>query len=120
MKKVLIVDDDRDLLFSLRSILSGKGFKTLTIESGTSVVSLAKIYHPDVILLDVRLPDVDGRSICRQLKHDAKTSMVPIIIISADSSIGTVNNCPEADGILEKPFNAVALYSKISSVIGQS
>jgi two-component system alkaline phosphatase synthesis response regulator PhoP len=120
MKKILIVDDDKDFLFGLRSMLKRKGFKTLTIESGTSVVSLAKIYHPDVILLDMRLPDVDGRSVCKRLKQDAATKKMPVIIISADESIFGLNNCPEADALLEKPFTAISLYSKIAAVTGQS
>jgi len=116
MKKILIVDDDKDLLYSLTSLFSGKGYKTLTIESGTSVLSLAKIFHPDMILLDIKLPDTDGRSVCRKLKDDPGTKMVPIIVTSAVINRTEIKEC-DASRFLEKPFDFKTLFSTVESVI---
>jgi len=117
MKKILIIDDDKDLLYGLNAILKNKGYEIKTLADGTLARGAVKNFIPDVILLDVNLAKVDGRDICKEFKHNDQTSHIPILMISADSEAGEVmNKCP-ADAFMAKPLSLILLYNKIESLI---
>ena len=118
MKKILIVDDDPDMLINLKASLTKKGFHILTIEDGLSAIVASTIFHPDLILLDVHLNNnLDGREICYQLKHNDKTKDICVVMTSADVSKEEVSEVCEADDFIEKPFTLINLYSKIQAHI---
>jgi DNA-binding response OmpR family regulator len=112
-KKILIVDDDKDLLFGLKALLTNKGYNIRIIEDGKEALNMTETFRPDVILMDVHIADVDGREVCWQLKHNAATRHIPVIMISADSVKNEVMNKYNADDFMEKPFSLRTLYSKI-------
>lgn len=116
MKKILIVDDDKDLLYGLKALLTNKGYKIKTIEEGLSAPDTTERFHPDLIMLDVHLADSDGIQICFELKTNSKTKHIPILMISADSEDrAVIDGCP-ADGFMAKPLSLISLYKKVETM----
>ena len=85
-KTVLIIDENPLHMTMLSGRLRGSGFETLFVESGAKALPKAKQAAPDIILLDVLLPDMDGFEVCRALKTDPTTKNIPVIFISALTS----------------------------------
>src|SRR5208283_349109 len=81
-RTVLIVDDERDTNDILASLLRARDFVPVQLYSGAQVMSSVSLKRPDLILLDVMLPDVDGFSICDRLKRDRETNLIPIIMVT--------------------------------------
>ena len=117
MKRILIVDDDKDLLFGLTSLLINKGYKVRTLEQGQLVLQEIKAFHPDLILLDVHLKDTNGREICQMLKQNFTTRNIPVILISGDKEKPDNGDTSGADLFLQKPFSLRILYAKLESLI---
>ena len=80
---VLIVDDNEQNLKLARDVLRGAGFRTLEASSGAEGITLATEHLPDVILLDLRLPDMDGAEVARELRDGARTARIPVVALSA-------------------------------------
>jgi two-component system cell cycle response regulator DivK len=80
---VLIVDDNEKNLKLARDVLRAAGFRTLEAATGAEGIALATEYLPDVILMDLRLPDMDGTEAARRLRADARTAGIPIVALSA-------------------------------------
>ena len=81
--RVLVVDDESDFIELLRYNLEGQGFDILTASDGMQALNLARRELPDVVLVDLMLPDIDGFSVCEILRSQPSTSQVPIIVVSA-------------------------------------
>lgn len=119
-KKVLIVDDDPDFAEATRQILAANDYEVLVAVNGEEGIKIAKAFLPDVIVLDVILPDKDGYTVCYELKKDGRTKPIPIIMLTA---IGKDFAKPEygesiaidhlADDYAEKPIKAEQLLRKI-------
>jgi DNA-binding response OmpR family regulator len=116
MKKVLIVDDDRDLLLGLKTLLSYKGYNIRTTENGSLAPKITLTFRPDIIILDVHLRDSDGCTICNSLKSDVSTSHIPILMISADAEMKEIMNGCRADGFLPKPIRLVSLFCQLENL----
>ena len=114
-KKVLIVDDEVDLVETLKFKLEASGFDTLTAYDGLEALSKAKNDHPDLILLDIMLPKLNGYQICRELKSDDKYKHIPIVMLTAkaqesDKFWGLETG---ADEYVTKPFDSNQLIDII-------
>ena len=81
-KTALIVDDEVDIRQHLSSMLSSSGFKVIVAEDGLGAIKLAKENNPDIIILDVNLPDIDGGEVASRLSQDAQTSAIPIVYLT--------------------------------------
>ena len=81
--RVLVVDDESDFIELLKYNLEGKGFEILTASDGMEALNAARRELPDVVLVDLMLPDLDGFSLCEILRSQPSTSQVPIIVVSA-------------------------------------
>ena len=81
--RILIIDDAQDLVEALEEMLQLKGYETLTAHHGTAGVSLALAEHPDLIILDLRMPDIDGFEVIRQLRKDEWGRTAKIVILTA-------------------------------------
>ncbi len=112
---ILVVDDQPANLTSLEQILGGAGYRVSTAENG--VIGIEKTYrvHPDLILLDVDMPVMDGLTVCRKLKADPSTSMIPIILVSALSRLEErlSGYRAGADDYVAKPYDVEELLAKI-------
>ncbi len=115
-KKILIVDDDENICELLRLYLEKDGFKTSIANDGKQAVDSAETYKPDLILLDIMLPILDGWQVCREIR---KTSNVPIIMITAkgetfDKVLGLELG---ADDYITKPFETKEVIARIKAVL---
>lgn len=106
-KKILIVDDEPDILRAAKIRLMSCGYEVITAGSGNGIVNLLRKNMPDLILLDLRLPHMDGDKICTMLKADDKFKHIPVIIFTASSDLTTGKKVKDsgADGYLIKPFD---------------
>jgi len=116
---VLIVDDDAVVTEVLKWRLERVGFCTLTAASGQQGLALARNLQPDLILLDLRLPDVDGLTVCRELSDSPETCTIPIIILSAVEGPDILRRCREAgcQFYLRKPYDPNVLLTIMREAI---
>jgi len=112
---ILIVDDEKDILKSLKDTLAGESFTIVTAMTGKDGISTALKEKPDLILLDLRLPDMDGYDVCRELKKSEGTKQIPIIMLSTRSkdTEKVVGLEIGADDYLTKPYNSMELLARI-------
>ena len=115
-QKIMIVDDDLNICELLRLYLEKEGFETLVANDGATAVSFAGNYKPDLILLDIMLPELDGWQVCREIR---KTSSVPIIMLTAkgetfDKILGLELG---ADDYISKPFDSKEVVARIKAVL---
>ncbi len=117
---ILVVDDDPDLQALFRMMLA-RNFELIPATSGEQAVALALDSIPDLILLDVMLPDIDGLEVYRQLKADHHTSSIPVILVTARSDI--LSRVEELQisvaDVIRKPFGPRDLLQCINKVMGQ-
>ena len=84
-KKVLVVDDEAGICYGLAAALQGWGYKTFSALNGKEALALAKQHIPDLILLDIMMPKMDGYEVLRQLKQDTKMTQIAVIMLTAKS-----------------------------------
>lgn len=118
-KRILVIEDEPDTVKILKLRLEKEGYETLCALDGKEGYRLARTIAPDLILLDLMLPEVDGFWICEMLKTDKKLGGIPIIVLTArseDSDLITAKRCG-ADDYIVKPFEFKDLLSKIKKAI---
>jgi CheY-like chemotaxis protein len=117
---VLVAEDDPDIQVILRMVLTrlGKCDVNITYE-GDKVLGLAKTHHPDLILLDVMLPEKSGLEICAELKADPETKSIPIIFLTARALPVDIKEALSrgAVGYLAKPFDPMTLVTQINEIL---
>lgn len=113
-KKILIVDDNELIAEVMSYILTNNGYDVTTLNSGDGVVTQIKDSHPDLVIMDIMLPGIDGRDICRIIKHNKATENLPVIICSANDDIeDAMKQVGPPNDILSKPFDMSALLNKV-------
>jgi DNA-binding response OmpR family regulator len=114
-RNVLIVDDERDTNDILASLVQARGFEPIQLFSGESVHDAVLEHKPDLILLDLMLPDVDGFAICERLKRNRETNLIPVILVTAlnDAHHRLSGVRVGANGYLTKPFTPDQLFAAI-------
>ncbi len=112
-KKVLVCDDDQGILEVLTVILEAEGFKVYVLNHGKGIQKRIKEFNPDLILLDIMMPGIDGREITKILKREKETVGIPIIILSALSNEAKIAYDIGADDFLAKPFDINDLTAKV-------
>jgi two-component system cell cycle response regulator DivK len=112
---VLIVDDNEKNLRLARDVLRGAGFRTLEAATGAEAIALADEQLPDVVLLDLRLPDMNGTDVARALRGTARTAQLPLVALSALRAEDTGEWLLAAgfDGYLEKPVSIAELPERV-------
>src|SRR5216684_6862975 len=117
--RVLVVDDVDVNVRLLEAKLSSEYFTVITASSGEEALHAARSEHPDIVLLDVMMPEMDGFEVCRRLKADARTADMPVIMVTALSEISDRVHGLEcgADDFLTKPVNDVALFARVRSLV---
>jgi two-component system phosphate regulon response regulator PhoB len=118
-ENILIVEDDKDILELLEYNLGREGYKTLGAETGEDGLKIAEKAAPDLVLLDLMLPGIDGLEVCRKLKAGSSTSDVPIIMITAKGEETDVVTGLElgADDYVTKPFSVQIVIARIRAVL---
>lgn len=120
--QVLVVEDESDILELIRYNLSKEGYAVETAATGEQALLAARRRQPDVVLLDLMLPGVDGLDVCRTLKSDPRTNRVPIIMVTAKGEDVDVVTGLEvgADDYLTKPFSPKVLLARVRAILRRS
>jgi two-component system, cell cycle response regulator DivK len=117
---VLIVDDNEKNLRLARDVLRAAGFRTLEAASGSEAIAAATEHLPDVILMDIRLPDIDGTEAAARLRADARTARIPIVALTSLAMKGDREwfLASGFDGYLEKPISVRELPDQVRGFCG--
>jgi two-component system alkaline phosphatase synthesis response regulator PhoP len=120
-KKILIVDDEVDLVETVRFPLEMEGFNVLVSYNGEDALNKARKESPDLIILDLMLPKLDGYKVCRLLKFDEKYKRIPILMLTAktqekDKTLGKETG---ADEYITKPFEMDELLEKVKTYLNK-
>ena len=118
-ERILVVDDEEDLLELVNYNLSREGFRVECVATGEAALAAARKNLPDLIVLDLLLPSVDGLEICRRLKADEKTKHIPIIMLTAKSEEADMVSGLElgADDYMTKPFSPRVLLARVKAIL---
>ena len=120
-KRILIVDDEEDIVNVLRFRLEANNYAVLSASEGQEGLNKARAEKPDLIILDLMLPKLDGYKVCRMLKFDESYKSIPIIMFTAraqkkDEELGMEMG---ADAYIAKPFEPEILLGKIKELLGK-
>jgi len=117
--RILIVEDERGLVQSLSWYFNREGYETLVAHDGTEGLRKAQMLLPDIVLLDVMLPGIDGLTICKELRNGERTRDIPIIMITAKSEEGDQIEgfAKGADDYVTKPFNNKILLQRVKALL---
>lgn len=121
-QKILAVDDERHILELISYNLQGAGYQVETAETGEQALEMARDTAPDLILLDVMLPDIDGLQVCTRLKREPETASIPVIMLTArgdeiDKVLGLEMG---ADDYVVKPFGVRELVARVKALLRRS
>jgi two-component system alkaline phosphatase synthesis response regulator PhoP len=118
-EKILIVDDEEDILELLKYNLSREGYKVSCAASGEETLRAVRSGIPDLIVLDLMLPGMDGLDVARQLKNDLKTRDIPIVMLTAKGEEADIVTGLElgADDYITKPFSPRVLVARVKAVL---
>ncbi len=118
-QKILVIEDDRDIAELVEYNLAREGFQVTRAYTGEEGLQRAKTIGPDLILLDLMLPGLDGLDVCRSLKRDDETDHIPVIMLTAKSEEADIVAGLEigADDYISKPFSPRVLLARIHAVM---
>ncbi len=118
-ERVLVVDDEEDILELVRYNLSSEGYEVVTAVTGEAALDAARSAEPDLIVLDLMLPGIDGLDVARILKEDPRTRGIPIVMLTARGEEADVVRGLElgADDYLAKPFSPRILAARVGAVL---
>ena len=119
MERVLVVDDDSDINSALQSALRIGGYETEGVETGAAALAVCERACPDLVLLDLMLPDLDGLEVCRRLRAAPASARVPIVFLTArtDEATRVRGLALGADDYVVKPFSTQELLLRIRAVL---
>lgn len=117
-RTILVVEDSEPIRRILALLLEGHGYEVVAVDGGRKGLALARELHPRAITLDLSLPDLDGRDVLRELKQDALTEAIPVLVVSAYASTLTPAERAQAAEVLSKPFDVDELLSRVARVVG--
>jgi DNA-binding response OmpR family regulator len=116
-KKILVIDDLPENVFMLQDRLENEGYEVLTAYNGKSGIEKAQVEVPDLILLDVMMPDINGFEVCKTLVNDSSTAEIPIILVTAKTDAEDIKEGLDAgaNDYIKKPINKIELLARVKS-----
>ncbi|GMR25003.1 MAG: hypothetical protein BMS9Abin39_0277 [Ignavibacteria bacterium] len=119
MKRILVIDDLPENVFMLQERLEHEGYEILTAYDGKGGIEKAQSELPDLILLDVMMPDINGLEVCKTLVNNEKTSDIPIILVTAKTGAEDTKEGLNAGAYdyIKKPFNKIELLARVKSAL---
>ena len=117
--KVLIVDDDPYILMSLEFLMKKNGFDVMVARNGTEALEIVEKQVPDIVLLDIMMPDVDGYAICSSIKSNPVTSHIKVVFMSAKTRPADIRKAYDLDAVhyVTKPFSTRELLKSINEIL---
>jgi two-component system response regulator VicR len=121
-KRVVCVEDEPEMIDLIRLILSRKGFEVLGANGGKEGLSMIKEHKPDLVLLDLMMPDLDGWEVYQQMKADKETTDIPVIVVTAkaqsiDKVLGL--HIAKVEDYISKPFSPQELIDSVDQVLNK-
>ena len=118
-KKILIVEDEKSILELLLAVFGYEGYEVLSAKNGDEALRMSRELNPDVLILDKRLPDIDGVEVCSSIKSDETTSHQKILMLSGlaqDSDLKEAYQA-KADAYMTKPFRIETLVDEVEELL---
>jgi CheY-like chemotaxis protein len=118
-KRVLVVEDDPWIRSLMADLLAGEGYEVVEAPDGKQGLELASEREPDVILLDLAMPEVSGLDVLHELKSSNPTRDIPVIVVSAYAMLMMGSDARRADGVIQKPFDLADLLAQVQQAVGK-
>ncbi len=115
--KLLVVDDEREIRDLLKKFLLAEGYEVIVASNGEEAVELAKRENPQIILLDIEMPGIDGIETCKRLKEEEKTRLIPVIMVTAFGNRDIEAYLEGAADVVNKPLEMVELAFRVKSML---
>jgi DNA-binding response OmpR family regulator len=118
--KVLVVDDDPYILMSLEFLMRKSGYAVLVARNGTEAIEIINAQFPDLVLLDIMMPDVDGYQICSYIRNSPQLEKTKVVFLSAKSSEADIKKGLELGAVryITKPFSTRELVKEVKEMLG--
>ncbi|GGI25880.1 response regulator transcription factor [Pedobacter mendelii] len=121
IKKILVIEDNHAILDVITLILESEAFDVAGLNKGADFINHVQEFQPDVIIMDIMLPDIDGRILLKEIKEKSTTKHIPVLMISARyNSSNYMLDDVSADDFMAKPFNIDELMDKIYALLKKS
>ena len=119
-EQILVVEDNAKNMTLLRDVLRATGYRTLEASTGEQALVSARAHGPALVLMDIRLPDMDGVEVLRRLRSDERTASMPVVAVTAQAMSGDGERFKEAgfDGYLSKPVDVDELLATVEQHCG--
>lgn len=119
--KILVIDDNPDLRDMLTGLLSVKGYTVLTARDGEVGVATAAEEHPDLVICDIAMPNMDGFQVLEKLRDGSETSEIPLLFLTASMTRSEEERVLQANanGFLTKPYNSRDLFEMVEKLLGE-
>ncbi len=129
-QKILVVDDERDVLAYLEMLLQDQGYETVTAENGNEALEIMRAEKPDLVTLDISMPEASGTRFYREVRTDPELAIIPILIVTAvtgyagdpygyEKFISRSESVPPPDGFFPKPIDREKFIEKVEEVLGR-
>ena len=118
-KKILFIEDEPDQIMVIKTRLEASGYEVITANDGATGLQLAKEEHPDLVLLDIVMPGMDGIEVCSRLRASEKTRDIPVIAITASGEKSMEDRCITAgcNYVVKKPYDSKRLLEIIGGLL---
>lgn len=118
--RILVVEDQEDVAQLIDVVLRGEGYTVAIARDGAQGLMMARDWAPDLILMDIMLPGVDGGTLISKLRHEPETANLPMIAMSASRTLRDRTTELEADALLSKPFDVDALLVQVQFLLDRA
>jgi DNA-binding response OmpR family regulator len=121
-KKILVVEDHENILDLLKAIFRDSGYQIFCVRDGSEALNIANMYKPDIVLLDIQLPKINGLDVCNSMKRSTVLSNTKVLMLSGRTQNSDLNQAHEmgADGYITKPFRPGELMQKVEELLHSS
>jgi DNA-binding response OmpR family regulator len=119
LKKILMVEDEKNIILGVKTCLEIANYRVVVVEDGEKAIEVALKEKPDLILLDLMLPKIDGFEVCRKLKAMEETKKIPVVVLTAKTGDEDKEKAREAgaDAYMTKPFRPEELWQEIKRFV---
>ena len=122
VNKILLIEDDRTVCELLSHVLNGNGYQTIVALTGEDGLRLCRTEAPNLIILDVLLPDINGFEVLKAIKSNTNTKSIPVLMLTEKNLLGDVEHAISlgADGYITKPFDIQRVLAKVTDLLSFS
>lgn len=122
MKTVLVVDDEPTIRTLVNAVLDSPDVQTIEAADGSEAIDMIRRYRPDLVLLDIVMPRMDGFAVCERMRAEESTARTPVLLLTALGQESDRERARQAgaDGVVQKPFSPAVLRATVESILSDS